>query len=450
MYSIDAARAFQPQALHETFEASASPSFFGGQQFNQLRQLSQPSASLCSPQSLLDDSCRSVSKQAMLVGAVAALSEESGMLRNQWQSDVSRLEQELGQLRCAAAWALPCLGQEPDVNFAGSALQAFADRGGNHSPRGDFTRFPDGMPHGGSSACGGGYSPRRASSVHSSHDVGWFSEAAPSRGSGRQSPRVESRRLNDAVLQMELQEGYGTARDFQVEQAMARDRLMYAGSCSSQVSPCDAARFSDVVPARGSVGLSSLGLSPRGWPQAQESPVELPRLSDVVMQMHNAAFTPARDAPAPEFTPRRGCMSEMGIGRRGPADAAPEVAELRRELDCSERKLRDSQQEVATLREEKHASETAHARDVNALESMLQQVLAENARLTKLAGATCEAGAKLKLDTPIQATDEERLIKLAGATGDVGAKLKVDSPIQATDDEKSTKSVSEPGMEPTP
>lgn len=57
------------------------------------------------------------SRDAMLVGTIAALQEESSILRNQHKSDVWRLECELQELRSAAATVLPQLRQD------GSQLQ---------------------------------------------------------------------------------------------------------------------------------------------------------------------------------------------------------------------------------------------------------------------------------------------------------------------------------------
>lgn len=67
------------------------------------------------------------SSTAMLFGTVAALQEESSLMRSQYQSDVSRLERELQELRSVAAAALPQLRQEhPDIqidtDFSGPCL----------------------------------------------------------------------------------------------------------------------------------------------------------------------------------------------------------------------------------------------------------------------------------------------------------------------------------------
>lgn len=435
----------------EPFEASASPTFFAGQQLSQIGQISQleqlgqlsqlsqlsqigqqallqhcsiPSlpdnnAQLLNPaaampcfgsqnaghvggHSQLSQLTRQLSQQAMLVGTVAALSEESGQLRHQWKSDVSRLEKELAELRCAAAWALPRLGQAGQPN----QLQSLVVQGGDSSPRNSNRH---------TSVPGGGYSPRgpqrqpelTAYSVQTSPEK----DASPQRLGN--SPRGDQGRLSESCMQMHNAYGAGWGQADQI----LRETPQFLPAASSRCAPHESAqvtgmmqimsereRFASCVRAAtmgsaASVAPSSpdcAGRISEALPAAPDrsnvghSPKCPTRhLSDVVMQMHNDMHNAS--AAVPQEWPVREVprLPEISIesmnSQNKQSQPAGQLEEMMRELERMEAALQKSQKEVAVLKEEKKVSETAHARDVTALESMLETVLSENARLNKMA-----------------------------------------------------------------
>lgn len=414
-------------------DASASPSFFGGQQLSQMSQ--QAVMTLCSKQSLTDDSihlhsitgaaCSSMpstsahplssgapcfggqlSQQAMLVGTVAALSEESGQLRMQWKSDVARLESELQELRNAAAWALPRLGQESSA----SSMQPMMAPGSGYSPRGTpVSSAADGMQHtedlsGGRISRGRSPGPRPDQGRLSDVAVQMHNEIYSARGQ-HQFPVASS---SNSRMPGESAELVEMIRTLGATEVTACVRAAHTGSCASlpQSSPGDSVKMSEAIPARGHMSCV---------PECQTRAVVdcSPRLSDRVMQMHNdmhnaqtravidcAAEMESCEIPElPEICFSRGTpglsqqvvgrSKEMRFGSDSPTQAMP--TEMMQELERLERALHQSQQEVATLKEEKAAAETAHSRDVSALETMLQQVLAENSILTKRLAAADDA-----------------------------------------------------------
>eukprot|EP00927_Polykrikos_kofoidii_P001683 TRINITY_DN10645_c0_g1_i2.p1 TRINITY_DN10645_c0_g1~~TRINITY_DN10645_c0_g1_i2.p1 ORF type:complete len:301 (-),score=61.95 TRINITY_DN10645_c0_g1_i2:143-1045(-) len=73
--------------------------------------------------------------------------------------------------------------------------------------------------------------------------------------------------------------------------------------------------------------------------------------------------------------------NEASDGKRGREDNEPIFCEMYRELEGLELALAKERQRVSTLTEEKLACETAHARDISALEAMLNQVMSERDEL---------------------------------------------------------------------
>lgn len=108
-------------------------------------------------------------------------------------------------------------------------------------------------------------------------------------------------------------------------------------------------------------------------------------LADVVMaQMRGATDqrSSASSCAAADFN-RPTTLIGAEQTRQSAEQMKTQMLELYKELERLTTNLQETQQENNKLKEDKEACETAHARDVQMLEGMLQQIGAENERLTK-------------------------------------------------------------------
>lgn len=301
----------------------------------------QASATAARPQPVdLNQSGYNLSQSAMLVGTVAALQEESGQLRSQWKSDVNRLESELAQLRSAAAWALPHLAEQnapANIQLMNRAALEPSNSAGNLNAaqlqgvlaeRLSQQRTLDALLAHGTGADQGSGMLTSPSKI----DAALRSGAMTERG-GR-----------PGGLEALLRERASAGEAAQLEAAMMMQRNMNIQRNSST-------GLADVVRSQikqqelaSATGASSCGASERG------------RAVSVVSGEQNTTSQEQNKA---------------------------QMVELYKELETITLALQEAQQENRKLKEDKEASETAHARDVAALEAMLQQMTVDNDKLTK-------------------------------------------------------------------
>lgn len=323
-----------------------------------------------------------LSQSAMLVGTVAALQEESGQLRNQWKSDVSRLESELSQLRSAAAWALPHLAEAQQQQPAEPSIRLMSGAGLEHS-------FSTGTLN--------------------------TAQLENARMQGLLVERLSRERGLDAVLSQGLMpESVGCGGLFaresaQLEAAMnvnstSRERevdaLLRQQRCASGYAQTDGGVMHGVAVERLSREEQQLLTMHRY--SSTGNIRDAPGLADAVMsQMHSAANDRRGAASCSSAASCSGAPSERGGAPSGLTQAALaeqasrqaavqameaqklQMLELYKELEKMTMALQEAQQENSKLKEDKETSETAHARDIHELEGMLQQLSADNDRLNK-------------------------------------------------------------------
>lgn len=297
-------------------------------------------------------------QNAMLVGTVAALQEESGQLRTQWKSDVSRLESELQQLRSAAAWALPHLQEaqnaEPSLRLVTTSA---------------MDRHSSGNVH--------------ASQLENAMMQGALAE------------RLNRERGLDAMLSQGASGNNHLSREAQLEAAMMQGAAAERASRERELEALLSARQGSVpefgrqgaVPEFGGTMLSRENM------QRNSSTGNIHNassLAESVLSQHASAHGQRYAATASS------CAESTcdGMQRGRPASSAAaeqpsaeqtksQVLELYRELETITIALQEAQQENRELKEHKETTEMAHSRDVDTLEAMLQQVGADNERLTK-------------------------------------------------------------------
>jgi hypothetical protein len=264
-----------------------------------------------------------LSKEAMLVGTVAALQEESGQMRSQWKSDVQRLEHELQQLRCAAAMALPHVQADFEPNLqlmmSTNTLAERVNGGGAMGQR---------------SHSFGALSPRGAPPVEPG-----MSPAMP-----MQSPSMSP------SMPMQAERGALGGNSLLSREASQLEAAMMHGSVSERAGRD---QFADVPMARRS-SVDSSGIN----------------LAEAVMNQMRMSQTAEQQAPAVERNSIHGASCE-----------AVQIQELYKEVERLSQALAEAEQENRKLKEDKEEVVTAHSRDVNALEGMLDQLSAENRRL---------------------------------------------------------------------
>merc|ERR1719506_2827306 len=272
----------------------------------------------------------SLSGSAMLMGTVAALQEDNGQLRNQWKSDVARLESELCQLRTAAALALPHLAgaqkqQEltlsiPSQGVISPLQQALALQGSSAELSVPLMKTLLADP-------GAGTVPRLTSRTETAQ----ITEATLMNDRGQLLSRI-----SELERQLQIQKN-------QVSAAMVSER-------SSAAAP---------NPTPGTLQLTEAVLAQM---RAESSPRNVERKD----QTQNGAFRHHDQQVAGSVL---GSTTATEIGM-------PQEAQIYKELERLEIELQK-------VREENTSSEAAHARDVSALEAMLDQMMADNRNLTK-------------------------------------------------------------------
>lgn len=292
-----------------------------------------------------------LSGSAMLVGTVAALQEESGQLRSQWQSDVSRLERELHQLRTAAAYALPQLvdRQQPEIRTEPN-LQALVLAG-----------------------VGG---------VGSLQQTDRLQQTA---GFGCSVPVGDRDQLLGRIAELEQQR---KNMELQRDQALMSQRL--CGSAGSDCSGFANERFEAQMTDRSSsMRNPTQSLGSQSIPPHEHSSMQL---TEALL----AQMSTQQSAVEKRFENLQGAIN---IGARAPPTGfdAPQQSitpdEVYKELERMEMELQKVRDENSRLREEKAACEEAHSRDISTLEAMLTQIMSDNQRLKK---ALEEAEARLR------------------------------------------------------
>jgi hypothetical protein len=273
----------------------------------------------------------------MLMGTVAALQEDNGQLRNQWKSDVARLESELCQLRTAAALALPHLAgaqkqQElalsiPNQSGISPLQQALALQG-----------------------CSAGLSVPLMKTLLADPSAG----TVPPLTSGTETAQItEATLMNDR--------GQLLSRISELERQLQIQKNQVSAPTVSERSSAAAPN-----PTPGTLQLTEAVLAQM---RAESSPRNVERKD----QAQNGAFRHHDQQVAGNVL---GSTAATEIGM-------PQEAQIYKELERLEIELQKVREENNKLREEKASSEAAHARDVSALEAMLDQMMADNRNLTK-------------------------------------------------------------------
>lgn len=355
-----------------------------------------------------------LSGNAVLVGTVAALQEESGQLRSQWKSDVSRLERELAQLRSAAAWALPQLGEaqkQPELLLrTDSNLQALVI-----PSQGGLTPMQQAQQLMLMQGAGAERSLPMMQALNMQETCASVASPAPYTARTATSQVSEAALLGDRenllnrIAELERQRNSMEAQ---------RDQAFFAGAAAAErQAPVVENRSMPVIPERNSVGAAS------PLQHHQESAMQLTEALLCQMRASNAAENDSQSGVsmsreseafgatlgAPPAAPRHldalaGSMlgpaaamaqrpmdlqdgyaaGSAAAATRGPEGAAPsEVAQIYQELERMEMELRKVRDENSRLRDDKEACEAAHARDVTSLEAMLSQMMEENRRVAK-------------------------------------------------------------------
>jgi len=284
-----------------------------------------------------------LSREALLVGTVAALQEESGQMRHEWKTDVARLENELQQLRSAAAMALPHVRTEnvlpPEANFRLLSNPAPTDTCSNISGRdaaalqGMFSDHAI-MGRNLSQQSHSSYNPGLQNSVQ----IGSSLESLLAERSGHGLLAREAAQLDAVMLQGSVKERAG--RDYVADApSFQRSRAENQGT----------------------------------------------NLAEAVLSQMRAM--------AAEPSPARGSVSKEFDSSKEAANQSALIKDLYMELERMTVALQEVEQENNKLKEEKETSINAHSRDISALEGMLQQLTAENKVLSKQLG---DANAKLQ------------------------------------------------------
>jgi len=317
-----------------------------------------------------------VSGSAMLVGTVAALQEESGQLRSQWKSDVTRLENELHQLRTAAAYALPQLAearQQPLIRTE-PQLQALVLAG----------------------LGGAGSLQQTFASGHTSSALERACNSPLVQMAGLPGFPLEAGGMGDREQLLDriaVLEGQRKNMELQRDQAMmSQMRCGSAGSdCSGAIferqessshlrmAGMDATNGSNAGPTimTDRSHLHIAGMDATNGSNAGRLPHE--RSS---MQLTEALLCQMRTQGAVEKN-FEDLMGTQDLGPKRPAAADMTSAEVYKELERMEIELQKVRDENGRLKDEKTACEEAHTRDVSTLEAMLSQIMNDNERLTK-------------------------------------------------------------------
>lgn len=131
---------------------------------------------------------------------------------------------------------------------------------------------------------------------------------------------------------------------------------------------------------------------------------DMARLELQLQQLRQAAEWVA----VPEAAGREADQRLPG-GAEGGSNASHQLTEMCRELELLELALVKARQENGALREENESCKAAHARDVATLETMLQQALAENARLTAALDDALRGNAGNTRDHVVASTEPPKL-----------------------------------------
>lgn len=372
-----------------------------------------------------------ISQSAMLVGTVAALQEESGQLRNQWKSDVGRLENELAQLRSAAAWALPQLAEEQ--NPAGLRLMNGAQGGGMNRMDGggrmermerssstgnlDAAALERAMMQG---ALNERLSRERGLDALLGHGT------VPDRGGGgggmlsREAAQLEAAMMQGGFAERAShQQGLEALAHQQGLEALLRQGTLAQGTLAERCSGGVNGRWTGSDGGGGGAGLSrqaQLEAAMMNGAQTCRGPRDQRELmmqrNSSTGNMNNVAglterMLSANQQPHDQHSHHGGsaCGSQNTANERQRAansvmaeqqalaeqqaklheaqQAKNQTAELYQELEKMSVALTEAQQENKKLKEDKEACENAHSRDVTMLEGMLQQLTADNDQLTK-------------------------------------------------------------------
>lgn len=307
-----------------------------------------------------------LSNSAMLVGTVAALQEESGQLRSQWKSDVGRLEQELDQLRMAAAYALPHIAeQQKEPNFQALVL--------------------------------GGAGIGCARSLQQTSHFG-----LPGAATDRHSPLVqinEREQLFERINELERQRKH---MEIQRDQAVLSQMRCGSAASESSWTGQEAMMTERSMPTSGhqhhldtSVQLTEALLCQMRCGAGEAAPPcrqHSPRSGYGVGEGLSTGLT-SLDVLAEQQQRIQDLQNSLSGGPTGTAPPATRMAEgaqtgmnpaeVYKELERMEMELQKVREENNKLKDQKAACEEAHARDVSTLEAMLSQIMNENQRLTK-------------------------------------------------------------------
>jgi hypothetical protein len=299
----------------------------------------------------------------MLVGTVAALQEESGQMRHEWKSDVARLENELQQLRSAAAMALPNVRTETTVPLEANMRLL------SHAPGTDSCSSISGRD-------------AAALQVQAMLTERALSERAMSeRAMSTRSLPQHNHTLSNSGLPSfvpDVSEGYGP------------------GALAREAAQLEAVMQQSSVRARaGRDQFADASMLPRGRPESQGT-----NLAEAVRrQMSTAAMV--------DSLARASSDKESNSGKEA-SDQSRQIRDLYVELERMTVALQEKEQENSRLKEEKDTSVNAHSRDIAALEAMLQQLSADNKSLSQ---QLAQANAKLQ-QYQINGLDPEMIMKL--------------------------------------
>lgn len=412
-----------------------------------------------------------LSDSAMLVGTVAALQEESGQLRCQWKSDVSRLECELAQLRSAAAWALPQLtGAPKQPDFCTEAgLQALRTPGhcGNVGPLQQSLMLQGSVMERSErslplmkglvlpEACSSTAVPITARTEASQMPMTARTDYTEVTQVSQLTCGGDREQLLSRIAELERQRN---CMEIQRDQALQMQSPP-AVERSPAVMPMIPERNSNMQPHEHSAmqlteallfqmrascapeNHDSLQLSRSSTVFAEEPPPTVSRNLDVLTgSMLGPAACSSRvpqeespfsatlglaAAPAPVRTPVHVERMESELS---------EAQQIYQELERMEMELRKVKTESISLKEDKEACEAAHKRDVTTLEDMLSQMMEENKRLNK---ALADVGT-------LPSSSEKKVNPVGSDDNTILYSKKVEDPLTP----HSIRSVSEPNGEP--
>lgn len=338
-----------------------------------------------------------LSASAQLAGTVAALQEESRQSRSQWKSDVARLERELGQLRAAAAWALPHLAEAQQkheaLTFTGSQQQGLMLHASASEQALPLLQAQQTIAMAQEqNAAEARMNALRREAAHITEALG---HATLPQGNGRETAQLTEALLRQLrataaaeaaarapePIQPTLEQTIASVASVQSQEPSAMqltEAVLAAHIRAANANAPESGTMGPIHEAEGPLeaALRNHRFSAATGASPQAAPKSTSRLDNLCV---TAPPTQREAAPAREREVAPASPPQVPLLSFAPSPAAEMFQELER-LDLELQKVRD---ENRKLKDEKDVCEAAHARDVSALEAMLAQVVEENKSLSK-------------------------------------------------------------------